>query len=118
MGYEFLLTSESHDIYHRVRCGLVHTYFIKGASRVKINAGSATTGLTLNRDTSITFAVKRYYTDYFKAAIDYRDALEAGNKIEDFRNAITFLERDAQSSSVGSNIYVHSGVTGRVTKSW
>lgn len=86
------------DAYRRVRCGLVHTYFIKGPSGVYVDQVQANCGLSRASDGRITFAVKKYQEDFFRAVERYRDELSQGKNRERFGDAIRSLIKDAQES--------------------
>jgi hypothetical protein len=76
--YESLLAREI-DLYDIVRCGLVHSYFIKGESTIAMHA-TAPCGIVASAGGPTYFYVSVYSADFFAGATRFRnEILEGGD---------------------------------------
>lgn len=91
---------QSDFLYDKVRCGLVHEYFIKGPSAIVIKARAVdkfgrpveAPGVVL-QDNLIVFACENYFADFRKAILRYYSELKKGNHLKEFLTVFEELQR-------------------------
>jgi hypothetical protein len=81
MGEKYVALDKSYDLYKRVRCGLIHEYFIVGPSTISMDALPALeTGIKIDEKGITYFYVPTYFQNFKKAAERYlRELLEDEN---------------------------------------
>ena len=87
LGEEYIQLLDEHrnEIYARVRCGLVHEYFIKGTAKVWMNEPSPTCcGIEFKRGGSINFYVTQYFDDFQVAISEYIDKMKTNKALKDY----------------------------------
>lgn len=78
LGKEYLdFRSRGVDLYEKVRCGLVHQYFIKGESSIWMEADGPC-GIISSPDGPTMLFVRVYCRDLFTGAARYRDEILEG----------------------------------------
>lgn len=81
LGTHYVDLHNQIDLYKRVRCGLVHQYFVKGRAMIAVkSAFSNAPGIVYTSEFDhITIYVERYFQD-FKAGVErYYDVLKRGD---------------------------------------
>lgn len=79
------------DLFKRVRCGLVHEYFVKGSSIIAVGFIPESTPGVVFEDGVIKFAVEFYFRDFKAGVQKYYDKLKSGdnNLLLKFKQAIS-----------------------------
>ena len=82
--YDRLLQSHGDVLYPKIRCGLVHEYFIKGTAQVS-NKEESPNGCGIVYDNNIMFFYVSVYFEHFLEAIrKYIDDMKDDNNLEDY----------------------------------
>jgi len=87
LGEEYIRLLDEHgdDVYERVRCGLVHEYFIKGLAKVWMREPAPTDcGIEFRSDGFINFYVSRYFDDFQHAIDEYIRELYKNKRLMDY----------------------------------
>jgi len=87
LGGEYIRLLDGHgsDVYSRVRCGLVHEYFIKGLAKVWMSEPAPTDcGIEFGSDGSINFYVVQYFDDFQRAIDEYIRQLNKNKRLKDY----------------------------------
>lgn len=70
------LIDDHFDVYHKVRCGLVHSYLIENSSI--INLGNGKCGITIDyANDKYVFNIITYFEDFKKAVDSYINGLKS-----------------------------------------
>ena len=73
------LLDDGIDVYHDVRCGLVHSYMIERTSTV--NMGTGTCGITYSNG-KYEFNILTYFDDFKRAVDQYVSDVQADKKLQ------------------------------------
>ena len=119
MGEKYVELDRLYDLYTKVRCGLVHEYFIVGPSTISMDIIEALeTGIKIDKETGITyFYVPAYFENFKEAAKKYLGELLAEENVEMRRNFLQTIQgkiEDVQelkkvNQGVSGNVVLHSG---------
>lgn len=83
LGPEYVELDKKIDLYRRVRCGLVHEYFIKGPHAmiaVKFDDSKYPGIVYTEKLDHITIAVEHYFRDFKSGVQKYHSSLKSGDK--------------------------------------
>ena len=89
LGPQYVNLNNRYDLYKRIRCGLVHEYFIKGSSTVRMESGGPLNCGIIFHGQECHFVVKKYYRDLKEGIACYRQQLGTnGDLFARFRQSI------------------------------
>jgi len=90
LGQFYINLNKEIDLYHRVRCGLAHEYFIKGPATIWMSSDSPLSGgILYEKDKDwVHFVVTKYFDD-FKSAVEIYHGQLVYEKKMDLINAFT-----------------------------
>ncbi len=86
LGSEYNNLLKKHcNVYDRIRCGLVHEFFIKGTAIIWLEKQPQyNCGIEFSSDDCISFYARKYFEDYKKAVDAYIEEMKKNSKLSDY----------------------------------
>ena len=92
LGAHYVDLQSQIDLYRRVRCGLVHQYFVKGRAMIAVKfAREDAPGIVYTSEFDhISISIERYFQDFKVGVQRYYDILRSGNveALRKFKQAV------------------------------
>jgi len=113
MGEKYVELDKIYNLYKKVRCGLVHEYFIVGPSTISMDVISALeTGIKIDEKGITYFYVPTYFQNFKEASKRYLDELLAEENIEGRRRFLETIQGKVEDISKLREI--NQGVSGDI----
>ena len=82
LGSQYVALDERLNLFRRVRCGLVHEFFVKGHAMIATTfSDDKLPGIVYTeRHDHLTIAVEHYFRDFKNGVQQYHDELKSGDK--------------------------------------
>lgn len=91
LGSHYVDLDKRLDLFKRVRCGLVHEYFVKGRAMIAVTfSDPKTPGIVFTPELDhITIAVEHYFRDFKSGVQQYYEQLKSGDEdaVANYRKA-------------------------------